>query len=168
VYLIGEFRDKETLTDAIRALGKAGLGPDDLALFSEEPVTLPKGVLDRPSSMSLISVLGGIGFGGIATAFVYYSQHNYVIVTGGMPVFSFWATGVITYEMCMLGAMVTAFLWFLWESGLLRRRDAFAPTPAVDPGAMCLRVRCRSERTAETNAIMERNGAINVVERSEA
>ena len=61
-----------------------------------------------------------------------------------MPIFSFWATGVITYEMTMLGAIVATFAWFLWESGLVARRDRSAPVPQVDPGSICLRVRCQA------------------------
>ena len=53
---------------------------------------------------------GGRDCGGwLATAFVYWAQNNYKLVTGGMPIFSFWATGVITYEMTMLGAIITTF-----------------------------------------------------------
>ncbi len=40
-----------------------------------------------------------------------------------MPIFSFWGTGVITYETTMLGAVLATFGWFLWESGLIRKRD---------------------------------------------
>ena len=40
----------------------------DLDVFSEEPVEFRRGVLDRPSRMSLVSVLGAIVFGTAATA----------------------------------------------------------------------------------------------------
>ena len=122
-YLLSEFRDKSSLTSAIHALRAAGVNPADLDIFSEEPVEFPRGVLDRPSHMSLVSVLGAIIVGGVATAFIWWSQNNYAVVTGGMPVFSFWGTGVITYEMTMLGAVLATFGHFLWESGLIRRRD---------------------------------------------
>ena len=36
--------------------------------------------------------------------------------------------------MTMLGAIVATFAWFLWESGLIRKRDKGAPVPQVDPG----------------------------------
>jgi hypothetical protein len=131
MYLIGEFREKETLTEAIRALRSGGVTSADLDIFSEEPVELSRGVLDRPSRMSLASVLGAMAFGTVATSFIYWAQHNYRLVTGGMPTFSFWATGVITFEMTMLGAIVATFAWFLWESGLVRKSDRAAPVPEV-------------------------------------
>jgi Protein of unknown function (DUF3341) len=168
LYLIGEFRDKAAVRTAIQTLRAGGLSSVDLDLFSEEPVEFPRGVLDRPSRMSVVSVAGAITFGSVATAFVYWSQHNYRLVTGGMPVFSFWATGVITYEMTMLGAIVSTFGWFLWESGLIRKRDKGAPVPEVDPGSICLRVRCRVEQAAVASEAMSRAGAIGIVRRVES
>lgn len=167
MYLVGEFREKEAVGKAIRSLRAGGIGPADLDLFSDEPVELPPGVLERPSRMSLASVLGAILAGSLATAFVYWAQHDYKLVTGGMPVFSLWATGVITYEMTMLGAIVTTFAWFLWESGLVRKRDKLAPVPALTPGAICLRVRCAAESMAMASETMRRAGAMDIERRDD-
>jgi hypothetical protein len=168
MYLIGQFREKDRAAAAIRSLRASGIDTADLDLFSEEPVEFPRGVLDRPSSMSGASVAGAILLGTLATAFIWWTQHNYPLVTGGMPIFSFWATGVITFEMTMLGAIVATFGWFLWESGLVRRRDRSAPVPEVDPGSMCLRVRCRGNQAAEAVDALRRAGAIDVERREEA
>ena len=105
-YLLSEFRDKDAVASAIHSLRAAGLGTGDLDVFSEEPIEFRRGVLDRPSHMSLVSVLGAIVVGSVATLFVWWAQNNYAVVTGGMPVYSFWGTGVITYEMTMLGAVL--------------------------------------------------------------
>lgn len=162
MYVIGEFRDKQRVAAAIRALRVGGATASDLDVFSEEPVEFPRGVLDRPSRMSLISVSGALAFGLLATGFIYWTQHNYRVVTGGMPLFSLWATGVITYEMTMLGAIVATFAWFLWESGLASRRGRRAPVPLLDPGTICLRVRCRGSQSLETVEAMRRAGAIGI------
>ena len=160
-YLLSEFRDKDAVADAIHSLRAAGVSVADLDLFSEEPVELRRGVLDRPSHMSLAAVLGAIAFGGTATAFVRFAQRSYTVVTGGMPVFSFWGTGVITFEMTMLGAVLTTFGCFLWESGLLRKRDKTAPVPVVPPECICLRVRLSGD-LARPTAILREAGAISV------
>jgi hypothetical protein len=158
VYLTAVYRDTAAVVAAVRSVREAGIAPDDIDLFSAEPVDLPRGVLDRPSRMSLAGVSGAIAFGTLATLFMYYAQYNYRIVTGGMPIFSFWATGVISYEMTMLGAILSVFAWFLWESGLLRRRPA-APVPVVEPGSVFLRVRCRTEDTPRVTDAFRRSGA---------
>ncbi|HEY1338218.1 MAG TPA: quinol:electron acceptor oxidoreductase subunit ActD [Bryobacteraceae bacterium] len=168
MYLIGEFREKDAAASAIRSLRAGGVQPVDLDVFSEEPVEFPRGVLDRPSRMFLVSVLGAIGFGALATTFIWWTQQNYRLPTGGMPIFSFWATGVITYEMTMLGAILATFGWFLWESGLLRKRDKSAPVPEVPPGAMCIRVRCRGAEAAQATDVLRRAGAVDVERRGDA
>jgi hypothetical protein len=168
MYLIAEFRDNAAAADAIRALRQDGTTTADLDVFSEEPVEFRRGVLDRPSRMSLVAVLGAIGFGVLATSFIYWAQHNYRLTTGGMPVYSGWATGVITYEMTMLGAILATFGWFLWESGLIRKRDKTAPIPEVDPGSVCLRVRCGPDQAAKASEAMRRLGAVDVQRRGES
>ena len=118
--------------------------------------------------MSLVAVLGAITLGSLATLFVRYAQHDYSLITGGMPIFSFWATGVITYEMTMLGSVLATFTWFLWESGLIRKRDKRAPVPRVEPGSICLRVRCGAERVERASEIMGGAGAIHIERRADA
>ena len=157
VYLLSEFRDKDAVAEAIQSLRAAGVSTADLDVFSEEPVEFRRGVLDRPSRMSLISVLGAIVLGSTATAFVWWAQNNYAVITGGMPLFSFWGTGVITYEMTMLGAVLSTFAYFLWESGLLRKRDKTVPVPVVPPECICLRVRCDGGDFAEANGAAARS-----------
>ena len=167
-YITGEFRAITAAAAAIRSLRATGISSADLDLFSEEPAELPRGLLDRPGRMSLAAVSGAILFGLLSTSFIWWTQHDYKLVTGGMPIFSFWATGVIVYEMIMLGAIVATFAWFLRESGLLRRRDPNEPIPQVDPGVLCLRVRCTADQAAQATDQMRRAGAIHVERRSAA
>jgi Protein of unknown function (DUF3341) len=168
MYLIGEFRDPATAAEAIRQLRAQGIADSNLDVFSEEPVEFRRGVLDRPSRMSVAAVVSAAAAGLLATGFIYWAQHNYRLITGNMPVFSMWGTGVITYEMTMFGAILGTFLWFLWESGLIRGRDKHAPVPAVDPGSLCLRVRCPADAAASAANAMRRAGAIAVAHGDEA
>ena len=160
-YLISEFREKDSVATAIQKLRSAGVTDKDMDVFSEEPVEFHRGVLDRPSHMSLVSVLGAAIFGGGATALMRLAQYNYAVVTGGMPTFSFWGTGVITYETTMMGAVFATFGYFLWESGIIRKRDETAPVPVVPPEAICLRVRCHGD-AAKPATILRESGATSV------
>jgi hypothetical protein len=168
MYLLADFRDKNAVAEAIRQLRGQGASDADLDVFSEEPVEFRRGVLDRPSRMSFVAVVAAVAFGLGSTGFIDWAQHNYRLITGGMPVFSLWATGVITFEMTMLGAILGTFGWFLWESGLLRGRDKSAPVPMVEPGLFCLRVCCTDSAAADYTNTVRRTGAIAVAERGEA
>ena len=163
-WLIGEFRGKEELTDAIRDLRGSGYTAADLDIFSEEPVELRKGVLDRSSRMSLTAVLTAILFGSLATWFVYYAQNDYRLRSGGMPYFSFWATGVITYETTMLGAVLAIFGSFLWESGIVGSRRTKGPVPFCPPNSICLRVRCAKVRSEIADSTLRQHGAVGVTQ----
>ena len=157
MYLTGQFGDKRAAARAIEELKAHGMGAGDLDVFSTEPVMFEPGVLDRKSHMSLAAALGAATTGVSATAFIWYSQHNYPLVTGGMPIFSFWATGVPSYELTMFGAIITTFGYFLLESGMLR--GVKAPVPAVEPGSIHLRVRCSAPQAVRVRQCLSDAGA---------
>jgi hypothetical protein len=158
-WVIGTFDNKVSLSQAIRELRATGSGTADLDVFSEEPVELANGLLDRPSKMSLTAVLTAITTGALATGFVYFAQNDYRIQSGGMPYFSFWSSGVITYEFIMLGSILAIFGAFLWESQLFRKKQPGAPVPECPPNSICLRVRCEAAQTASITDTLRRRGA---------
>ena len=158
MFLAGVFLDQETAIRALRDLKASGFPSADIAVFSDEPVEIPRDVLHRSSHMSLAAVIGAITWCLLTIGFVYFTQYNYPIVTGGMPIFSFWPTGVIFYELTMFGAIVTTFFWFLRESGLLRRNRR-APAPGFEPGIISLRIDCRSNREDTIRQALESAGA---------
>lgn len=161
MFLAGNFLHREATVRALRDLRANGFTPTDLTVFSEEPLEFPRDVLPRPSHMSLGVVTGAITACLLVIAFVYFTQYDYPIITGGMPIFSFWATGVVFYELTMLGAIVTTFFWFLFESGILRR-GRHRPAPVVEPGAICLRVECCPDQADAARHWLESAGAGNV------
>jgi Protein of unknown function (DUF3341) len=161
VYLSAEFYDKKATSLALLELKAKGFDPASLAVFSDQPLELADGVLDRPSRMSLAVVTSAIVFLLLIIWFVYYTQYDYPLVTGGMPLFSFWATGVIFYEITMFGAIAATFILFLLESGLLRRGHR-APAPILDPGAICVRVFCRSNQAEDVGQSLRAAGAMNI------
>jgi Protein of unknown function (DUF3341) len=160
VYLNGDFQGAENSIAAVRELRGNGFNEHDLAVFSEEPVEFPRGLLDRPSHMSLVVVLGAITFFLLIVGFVYFTQTTYPLVTGGMPIFSFWSTGVVFYEITMLGSILTTVACFLWQSGLWRNRQV--PVPTVTPGIICVRVHCSPEQEKTASEALRRAGALRV------
>jgi hypothetical protein len=161
VFLAADFHDQEGVARAILSLRAEGVSTTDLAVFSDEPIEFPRSVLHRRSHMSIAVVIGAVTFCLLVIGFVYFTQHNYPIVTGGMPIFSFWATGVVFFELTMLGAIVTTFFWFLGESGLLRR-ESRGPAAAIESGVIALRVKCEPNRADIVRDMFERSGAKNI------
>ena len=162
--LTAEFLTTESVVDAVAALNTAGFSSSDVELFSDRPVELPGGMLQRRSHISLMAVLGAIVNGALATAFIFSTQHNYRLVTGGMPLISGWSTGVVSYELTMAGAVAGVVLAFLWEAGLIFRRRRGVPPPALKEGSVFLRVTCHEGSAIGATHCMEQAGAIEVIE----
>jgi hypothetical protein len=160
MYLSGEFQERASIIRALRTLKANGLNPDDLDVFSSVPLELPRSALQRRSHMSFAVVTGAVTFALLIIGFVYFTQHSYPLITGGMPIFSFWATGVVFYELTMLGAILTSLFWFLRESGLLSRKRR-PPAPSFEPGLICLRVHCASNQEDSIRRLLEAAGASN-------
>ena len=163
MFLTAEFSDAPSVGVALRALKADGFAAAKMDVFSTEPVELPGGLLERPSHMSLAAVAGAASLCTLAILFVRYTQYDYRLVTGGMPLFSWWATGVIFYEFTMFGAIVAMFATFLVESGLLKRHRA-NPAPVLVAGRIQVRVCCDAGRAVAAAECLRLAGALNVVE----
>jgi hypothetical protein len=156
MYLSARFDDEDRVAPAILRLLDAGVPARAIEIFSPRPVPLPKQFAAHRSRMPLLAVLGAAVNGALATAFMFYTQRDYPIVTGGMPLRSWWATGVITYELTMAGAVAGLVLGFLWESGLLRPRRA--PAPPLADHAVVLRLECSPEDRVAVAVLLRQLG----------
>ncbi len=155
--LKAELRDHAAAESAVRALKGAGLGPQDIELFSSRPVEFKRGVLDRPSRMSLFAVAGACLNGSLATAFMYYTQLDYPLITGGMPLTSGWATGVVTFELTMAGAVAGTVIGMLRE-GRFFRQTKEAPAEMRED-TIYLLVTCPESSAAKTADVVRQSGA---------
>lgn len=163
--LSAEFREPRTAAAAIEALTVEGFDKLAIDVFSTEPVEFEPGVLDRRSHMSVLAVGGAIVNAFLATTFIFWTQRDYPLVTGGMPLTSYWAVGVIIFEMAMAGAIAGTVAAFLWESGLLRgtlRAGRKQPVPKQRDDAIFLRVRCDEPRASQAREAMIAAGASEV------
>lgn len=163
MFLTADFADAQSVARAIVALQAQGFTANDVDVFSTEPVELPGGLLARPSHMSLAAVMSAASFCLLAFLFVRYAQYDYPLVTGGMPLFSWWANGVIFYEFTMFGSITATFVMFLVESGLLNRR---APAPVLIAGRILVRVCCEVGRVAVATESLRQTGGASVAELS--
>jgi hypothetical protein len=161
MFLTAEFGDADSVARAIASLRAQGLTADQIDVFSTEPVELPAGLLDRRSHMSVTAVASAASFCLLAILFVRYAQYDYPVVTGGMPIFSWWSNGVIFYEFTMFGSITATFVMFLLESGLLKRRKA---APVLVAGRILLRVSCEAGRAAVATESLRQAGATGVME----
>lgn len=159
--LTADFGDQQSVASAIRALQARGYRTEQIDVFSTAPVESAEALLDRPSRMSLVAITTAVVFGLSAIAFVHYTQNDYRIVTGSMPIFSWWSTGVVFYEFTMFGSISATFVMFLLESGLLGRRRS-TPAPMLEEGRIRLRLMCQARDAAPATDCLYQAGASSV------
>jgi hypothetical protein len=159
--LTTEFREPRGAAAAIEALSSEGFDKRSMEVFSTEPVEFEPGVLDRRSHMSVLAVAGAIFNTLLATGFMFWTQRDYPLVTGGMPLTSYWAVGVIIFEMAMAGAIAGTMVAFVWESGLLRGARK-QPVPQLRDDSIILRMRCDEPRVAKARETLISAGAAEV------
>lgn len=163
MWLTAEFLNNQSVATAVSALTADGVPSSRIELFSDRPVELPPGVLDRPTQIPLYGVLGALLVGGSMTVFVHFTEYNYKLVTGGMPLFSGWSIGVISYETTMAGAVLGVVLRFLLEGSLLRGKRGAAP-PELKPGSVFVRIECDEGSAQAALRQCKQAGAVDVVQ----
>lgn len=114
--IYGLFSDPHAADRGLKQLQTAGVGPENILVMSSEPFEEYEFAHGhRRTAMPWIAALGGIvgGVGGYVLA--WYTQVAYPsrIIAGGMPLVSKWPTGIVTYELTMLGAIVTTIITLL-------------------------------------------------------
>ena len=136
----GLYPDPDSAQRAVNLLRGAGVESRDIAVVSSEPFEEYEfGKRDARTWMPWLAVCGGLvgALSGYALAFL--TQRQYPLVTGGMPIFAKWPSGIITYELTMLGAIITTLIVLLLTARIPDWRPKLYD-PAVSTGKILIGV----------------------------
>src|SRR5215470_2885319 len=113
--------DAASAQKTVDALLSAGARSEDITVISSEPFDRYEfSKREKSTLMPWVVVLGAI-LGGVAGfLLVFLTTKSYPIVTGGMPITPGWITGIITYELTMLAAILTTLLILILTAPLFR------------------------------------------------
>ncbi|MGH9717712.1 MAG: quinol:electron acceptor oxidoreductase subunit ActD [Candidatus Acidiferrales bacterium] len=129
--IYGLFADPSSADRGFKVLQAAGVQPDKLLVMSPEPFgEYEFAHADRKTPMPWIAALGGLVGGISGYLLAWYTQVAYPsrIISGGMPLVAKWPSGIITYELTMLGAILTTAIALLISAKLLRwKLDIYDP-----------------------------------------
>jgi len=104
----------------LRELKRRGVPDSSITVMSSEPLHLEA----KPWSKSRIpgfAIAGGFVGAAVAIALTVVTSRRVGLVTGGMPIVSPWAFGIIVFEMTALGAILFTLGRMIYESRLVRR-----------------------------------------------
>jgi hypothetical protein len=142
--------------EAAGRLEAEGFAREDITVMSAEPLPAFISQIDsrRRGRAGLLAIGGGLAGAIAAIVLTVWTARRMGLVTGGMPIVTPWAFGIIVYELIALGAILTTFVATVYEAGLLRTRP---PAPEVDSavadGKVAVAVSCPNEtsrRVAES------------------
>jgi ActD protein len=121
--IYGLFPDTACASKAVNAIRAASsrlhVNPDQIIVISSEPIdeTLA-GLPKERTPMPWLAALGGLLGSTAGYTLAAFTQRTYPLPTGGMPIVSLWPTGIVMYELTMLGAILTTLFTFLIASRL--------------------------------------------------
>jgi len=112
--IYGLFVDPESAERGMNALHRAEVSPKKIVVMSAEPFDdYSFSKMDHATPMPWIAAAGGVVGGTCGFVLARLTQEAYPIVTGGMPIFAAWPSGIVTYELTMLGAVLTTVVTLL-------------------------------------------------------
>lgn len=132
----------------LRASGSTlGFDARHICLAASEPLDeFDLGWKDQKTPMPWLAALGGLIGGTSGYFLVSLTQRAYPLPTGNMPIVALWPTGVVVYEMTMLGAILTTFISLL-VSARLPHWSKGVYDPAVSEGKILVGVVNPSQAT---------------------
>ena len=117
--IYGLFPGPHAAERATCELRKAGIALDRIVVISPEPFEeFSFAQADHAPWMPWIAVFGGVVGGTCGFLLAWYTQVSNRLVTGGMPILAPWPTGIITYELTMMGTVLTTVIVLLISTRL--------------------------------------------------
>ena len=104
----------------LRELERQGVPRSSITVMSSEPLHLE--TKDAPKSrIPGFAIIGGLLGAAFAILLTVVTSRRVGLVTGGMPIVSPWAFGIIVFELGALGAILVTLGRMIFEARLMRR-----------------------------------------------
>lgn len=125
---------------ALRQLQLEGVPRSSITVMSSEPLHLERD--DAPKSrISGFAIAGGFIGAAFAVVLTVWTSRRVGLVTGGMPIVSWWAFGIIVFELAALGAILSTLGRMIIEARLVRRVALAEYDDSVSEGKVVVCVR---------------------------
>jgi len=123
---MGVFSSAETAAKALEALDKAGMKPVSFyAPFDPEEGGFPSS--NKKSSVGRFTLVGAVFGVVLGLIFSVGTAIVYPVETGGLPILSLPAIGIISFDLMLLCAIIATIIGFVYCALLSTRRSAFVP-----------------------------------------
>ena len=123
----------------LRELQREGVPSSSITVMSSEPLHLETN--DAPKTrIAGYAIAGGLLGVAFAILLTVWTSRRVGLVTGGMPIVSPWAFGIIVFELAALGAILATLGRMVFEAGLARRGALGRYDDAVSEGKIVIAI----------------------------
>ena len=133
------FDTRQDAVEALHELQRQGVRDSAITVMSSEPLHLE--TLHAPKTrIAGFAITGGLLGAAFAIGLTVWTSRRVGLVTGGMPIVSWWAFGIIVFELTALGAILVTLGRMIFEAGLLRRTKPTGQEDAVASGKVVIAI----------------------------
>jgi hypothetical protein len=119
---------------AVNGLRAAGVGDAEITVITAQPMEeFEFSHIGRATSLWYFAAGGGLVGLLFAVWLTRFTQLDWPLNTGNMPIVAWWTNLIIIFEVTMLGAIVTTVISLIVSAGLARRRPVLYD-PEVSDG----------------------------------
>ena len=141
----------DTRAEAVAALGelqREGVPRSAITVMSSEPLHLED--IDAPKSrIGGFAIAGGFIGAAFAILLTVWTSRKVGLVTGGMPIVTPWAFGIIVFELAALGAILATLGKMIAEAQLARPNALTDYDESVADGRIVVSVQCSDDFHSE-------------------
>jgi hypothetical protein len=162
--MYGLFDQPQGAQRAFTALQRAGVDEREITVISAEPFEAFE-FSERDKSLTLFRLAGVGGAVGLVVGLLLTTgtERAWPLVTGGMPIVAWWPNIVITFELTMLGAILTTVASLLIAARLPSVLSRALYDPAVSEGKILVGVSLAAGKSADViRGALETAGALTV------
>ena len=117
------FDTREEAMAVLRELEREGVPRSAITVMSSEPLHLES--RDEPKTrIPGFAIAGGLLGAAFAIVLTVWTSRRVGLVTGGMPIVSWWAFGIIVFELTALAAILVTLSRMIFEARLVRPTSA--------------------------------------------
>lgn len=134
------FNTRREAVAALHELEREGVPSSAITVRSSEPLHLE--ALHPPETrIPVFAIAGGLLGAAFAVLLTVWTSRRVGLVTGGMPIVSWWAFGIIVFELTALGAILMTLGRMIFEARLARRVEVTDYDGAVADGRVVLTIK---------------------------
>jgi hypothetical protein len=134
------FDTRHEAAAALRALQREGVPSSSITVMSSEPLHLETADASK-ARIAGFAIAGGLLGAALAILLTVLTSKRVGLVTGGMPIVTPWAFGIIVFELTALGAILATLARMIFEAGLARRGALADYEPPAD-GRVVVSLQC--------------------------